>query len=295
MMTPDRRVEVQPIRPSPVALARARRTFNEVEKDKVRIDELVGRPFHEADLTHAEQSIAQFALTNERLLRSKGSRALMDAIFLSDTHERLCNLSDSKLPTPEGIQITDKQKRRLSTGYADSVVAALFSDSVHGYAEYQLAEMEEAEKLAKERKVDVSFVHEDDSLYGDLIRRVYTPASRARLRLGIADAMTYEKAEQIVLSSHRNYYLAVLYSQKELGLEQPSKDEIEEFLDAINALAQSPEIKSEGQEMADIHRRVYVILAAEDIERFWGKDAINELPDDMRTEIEYYRNESSRH
>lgn len=294
-MTLDREYEAQPIFPSTVAFAKARRTFNELEKSKARTSELIGDPYHEVDPTQAELSIAQLALNNERLLRSKGNASLMTTVVIEDTRERLAGLLESDLDIPEEIQITDKQRHQLSVQCADYFTEMLYLDSAYDFAKSYLAEMEGAEQLARERNKDVSAVYEDDLLYGDLIRRVYTPMSRASLKIRIADAMTYEKAQQIVLNDRRNFCFAILYSEVELGMEQPSQDELEEFLDAINALAKSPEITKESQELADTERRVNYILAAEEIERFWGIDAIDELPDRVREQMKHYRNEPTSH
>lgn len=285
-MTEERGVEF--LNPSPLAFTVARRFLVERERVNQRMSEL-NDDYHHAlpDPMEVERTIFEGALVVERLLMSKGfNKSIRDAIRLNDAY-RTGQVAYGNL-IPEGLTVSEEQKSQFARQTSETVVDAFLPELISKTTEATLAEIDEAEKLAQEKGIDIEEVFEDGELYKELIRRVHTPAGMASLKMAVINRMNRDLGLGVMRNYYRNILMASLKSE---GLFiEGYEAEIDIIIsEAAEKLIESPTTEAQIEEMIETFRRNFYIFVAEDTERFWGAEAIEELPEEIKREIEHYR------
>lgn len=282
-MTIGREGEPQQVVPSVLAVVFSERAYKEFVYVNQRLRLLHGEEELPVDSEHDARQIGKHAVIIEKILRSRGHKKVIGAIYLGAAYANATTRIGSQYELSERTNGDYTRMQQLAREDGENVVDSLLSGGITHSTECTLKVLEGAEELAQERKVPVTKIFEEDSLYFDLVRKVYTPATLAFENISLANRMTYETGEKIVLGHIRNSYLAA----KAPDIPPEVLDEM--VNQRFETIKQQKETQDLIKEIVGSFKRDYYLLAGEQVERYFGTNGIDQLPDQMRKGIQFYR------
>lgn len=270
--------------PSSLAQAQARRLFSETERVASRIEQLIGQPVVPTPEDTRTASINRFALLNQKLLISRNNTAAMRTIILNSNYDEAGRIAEPNLNASPSSLITDSQKPQIAREAGESFVDTLFSGRQAVSVEDYLKELNRAETIARERGITPDKVYDNDGLYVELVRAVHTPESIANRNIAVADNITPARIEGIMLGIARSLMMA------ELATKKLSPEKAEAYTAShLEGLLHAKMFQDQATVMAETFKGVLYIVAAENVERFWGENATALLPENMQASIAMYR------
>lgn len=261
------------ITPSPLARAIASRALKENAKQTFGLDMITGTPPPSSPLRE-ETMLRNTAFSVQIILTSppdviESNVRFVDAMVNSMSDEAcerfLFEGLDVELIGSIKPKLNPTQIRRITRGLYETSL----SISPPATLEAISAQAAEARKMAEELGISPESIYATNHLYEDLVRRSSSPQKTATHTLQRLDLMTQERVEQYF----DGYRIAVLH-----GLKDPEEQEN----------AQRPNVQARRIAPYRLleYKRARIDFLKEEVERFWGEGAFDQLPQDLRMRIQ---------
>lgn len=275
--------EQSPIEPRPIAFAKAKREYADVEKNAELEADIRDAVYQPQTAQEKEQVIKGLAVKNEQLLRVRNNKAAANEIKLVILSEGLAAFNDY---TAEELQMSEENAtifyKRIHTIWAELFMEPII-DQV---TQYHLKEFDEAEQLAKERATDIGTVYEDDTLYEEVVRRTYeTPQAHAEQTVQPAVHEDVKYSAALYLKAFEGYRRAIILAEHGYPEEEAQRN-AQELIDGFD---HDPEFLESRDMWVDSFRRAHFLSAERDIQKYWGEEGLQQISPKIRHGIAYYK------
>ena len=269
--------------PSSLARAIAVRYVKEDEKKQYGLSTMYVAfgSSHPSSFFQDQAMSAQVALLFETTIRFPGkikSNADFVNLLLDSMSDEVCQTSiaaslGSDFIAEMGHNISPIKARKAVKGLYDVFFDMFPPIDFDGLPK----QVKEAKKMGEELGVTPESVYSDNKLFEDLIRRTSSPEKVAMDALEVFDSMTGERLENFCTST-LEVFIDFLTEKTEQKFEAKKTKFIKEF-------SAEPKFRAMIDEQFQEYKRTRVDSLKDEISRFWGEDAFDKLPQDLRLRI----------